>query len=172
MVDIRAGNYSFVMALPESAWNHTGRLSIFPRHGRRIAYLDGEQFRREFQMLHKLRSVFNILFLALTATNRPNIFIDFLKSKSTNLTDKLQLVIDHIKKLWFCLKIKNIIYCRSIDKVADVFLTLKERLGMDAYADQVQDSSHLLFEMFHKSTNESSKSRIISSFKVENSNLR
>jgi len=56
--------------------------------------------------------------------------------------------------------------------VADVFILLKQKLGDQAYANGVKDSEHLLVEMFHRSTHEDSKKRILRNFKNPLGNLR
>ena len=54
---------------------------------------------------------------------------------------------------WTVLNLKkNIIYCRSIDTVSKIFLTLKDSLGPDAYFDKNKQADNILVEMYHKSS--------------------
>ncbi|XP_060070721.1 ATP-dependent DNA helicase RecQ-like [Ylistrum balloti] len=156
----------------------------------------GEDFRKEFRHLHELRSAIRAPVLALTATSteavkqdikkylqiddavviekspdRPNIFLDFQKADSTDLEEKKDWLLTHLRERGSAAK-KIIVYCRSIDRVADVFIILRRSLGIDAYVDNIKDSNHALIEMFHRSIHEESKTRIIRKFKDPNSNLR
>ena len=151
----------------------------------------GEDFRKDYRLLSELRSIFNIPVMALTATttekvkqdimeylhlndedtdvvfrscDRPNIFIYFEKRKSTDPDLYLDWLIKHIKEKGVNSK-KTIIYCRSIDSVSEIFLSFKSCLGRQAYAEGVVDAEHLLIEMFHKSTHQDSKKRILTEFK-------
>jgi hypothetical protein len=45
--------------------------------------------------------------------------------------------------------------------VSEIFCTLKDCLGKMAYVDGKIDSQHILLEMYHKSTHQDSKDRII-----------
>ncbi|XP_060078265.1 ATP-dependent DNA helicase RecQ-like [Ylistrum balloti] len=156
----------------------------------------GEDFRRDFRYLHELRSAIHAPVLALTATSteavkqdikkylqiddaviidkspdRPNIFLDFKKADSTDLEEKLDWLLTHLREKSSAAK-KIIVYCRSIDRVADVFILLRRSLGIDAYVDNIKHSNHAIIEMFHRSIHEESKTRIIKNFKDTNSNLR
>ena len=158
----------------------------------------GEDFRPEYMQLCELRSCFNVPIMALTATttvkvkgdimrslhleetdtdvifrspDRPNIYLQVLKRNCTDYSLSLQWFIDHIRKNGVLSK-KTIIYCRSIDSVSEIFLTLKSCLGEKAYADGIKDSNHLLVEMFHKRTHSDSKKRILSNFMEDNSSVR
>lgn len=158
----------------------------------------GEEFRKDFQQLGELRSFFKVPVLALTATStekvkvdimkylqltddnteiifrssdRPNIFISLLQKQSQDYEVCLDWLIQHIKENGKESK-KTIIYCRSIDTVSDIFLTFKSCLGPNAFSEGLVDADHLLIEMFHKSTHQDSKTRIISEFKRENSTIR
>ena len=67
---------------------------------------------------------------------------------------------------------KNVVYCRSIDTVSEIFLTIKLALGVHAYANEIQYVAHLLVEMYHKSTHPDSKARILSEFKKRDGHIR
>lgn len=67
---------------------------------------------------------------------------------------------------------KILVYCRSIDTVSEIFVTVKECLGDSAYAGRVVSPENLLVEMFHKCTHESSKARILREFPSQNSTIR
>ncbi|OWF48544.1 uncharacterized protein LOC110452937 [Mizuhopecten yessoensis] len=154
----------------------------------------GEDFRKEFRHLHELRSAIRAPVLALTATSteavkqdikkylqiddaiviytspdRPNIFIDFTKAESTDLEGKFYWLLSYLREKKSAAK-KIIVYCRSVDKVAEVFILLRRNLGLDAYVDGIKDSSHALVEMFHR--HDESKARILRNFKDPDSNLR
>lgn len=158
----------------------------------------GEDFRSDYQHLHELRSFFSVPIMTLTATstkkvkddimehlqladddtdiifkspNRPNIFIEVRKKESTDYEVALKWLIDHIKKNGQNSK-KTIVYCRSIDRVSETFMTLKDSLGLHAYLYQIKHPQNILVEMFHKSTYQDSKDRIISEFKSNNSTIR
>ncbi|KAK6168569.1 hypothetical protein SNE40_021075 [Patella caerulea] len=158
----------------------------------------GEDFRTEYRQLHELRSILCCPVMILTATStdavtndifkhlhlsqrdteivfktpdRPNIYIDFVKAEHSTMEKKLKWLIDHIISKGALSK-KTIIYCRSIDRVSDIFLTLRETLGRHSYADGIADSEHLIVEMFHRLTHESSKQRILKNFKKTHGYLR
>ncbi|XP_060064596.1 ATP-dependent helicase wrn-1-like [Ylistrum balloti] len=156
----------------------------------------GEDFRKEFRHLHELRSAIRAPVLALTATSteavkqdikkylqiddavviekspdRTNIFLDFQKADSTDLEEKIDWLLTHLRERGSAAK-KIIVYCCSVDRVADVFIILRRSLGIDAYADNIKDSNHALIEMFHRSIHEKSKTRINRKFKDPNSTLR
>lgn len=158
----------------------------------------GEDFRPDYQNLHELRSFFQVPVMALTATStekvksdimthlqlndeeteiifkspdRPNIYIQLRKKESTDYEVSLKWLIDHIRENGINSK-KTIVYCRSIDRVSEIFLTLKDSLDLHAYADSIKESKNLLVEMFHKSTFQDSKDRIISEFIRPNSTIR
>jgi hypothetical protein len=67
--------------------------------------------------------------------------------------------------MWVC-QVLNIIYCRSIDTVSEIFLTFKDSLGADAYFDKKKQVDNILVEMYHKSTHQDSKERILTEFKT------
>lgn len=158
----------------------------------------GDDFRKEYQQLSELRSFFSVPILALTATttvkvkdeiikhlqlceeetdviykspDRPNIYLDIIKKESSEYEVCLKWLIDHIMENGVNSK-KIVIYCRSIDTVSEIFLSVKSCLGLDAYANKQQDVSNLLVEMFHKSTHADSKNRILLEFKKQSSNIR
>ncbi|CAG2236210.1 recQ [Mytilus edulis] len=158
----------------------------------------GEDFRTDYQSLHELRSFFSAPVMALTATStqkvkddimetlqltdvdtdiifkspdRPNIFIEIRKRDSTDFEISLKWLIDYIRENGVNSK-KIVVYCRSIDRVSDLFLCLKDNLELHAYANQEKKASNLLVEMFHKSTSEDSKERILKEFKREDSRIR
>jgi hypothetical protein len=54
------------------------------------------------------------------------------KKESTDYEVALKWLIDHIKKKGQNSK-KTIVYCSSIDKVSETFMTLKDSLGLHAY---------------------------------------
>ncbi|XP_033747061.1 ATP-dependent DNA helicase RecQ-like [Pecten maximus] len=155
----------------------------------------GENFRKEFKHLHELRSAIRAPVLALTATStnavkadilkclqiedahivhrspdRPNIFIDFQKAESTEIEKKCEWIVNHLRENNSAAK-KIIIYCRSIDRVSQVFILLRSCLGIDAYANRIKDSNHALIDMFHSSIHENSKPEILRLFQDPNSNL-
>lgn len=158
----------------------------------------GEDFRMEYQHLYELRSFFSLPIMALTATstkkvkdeimqhlqlndddtdiifkspNRPNIFIELRKKESTDYEIALKWLIDHIKDNGVKSK-KIIMYCRSIDRVSEICMTLKDTLGLNAYLYQIKHPENLLVEMFHKSTGQDSKDRILAEFKSTTSTIR
>jgi ATP-dependent DNA helicase RecQ len=158
----------------------------------------GDNFRQEYQQLSELRSFFQTPVMALTVTStkkvkaditthlhlsdedtdivykspdRPNIFIQILKRKSSEYEMSLGWLIDHIRLNGIKSK-KNIIYCRSIDTVSDIFLTFKDSLGADAYFDKKKQADNILVEMYHKSTHQDSKERILTEFKSGSSQIR
>lgn len=156
----------------------------------------GEDFRKDFRYLYELRSAVHAPVIALTATStdavkcdiikylqiedaciiqrspdRPNIFLDICKAQSTDIGEKFKWLIDHLRDKNSAAK-KIIVYCRSIDRVSEVFILLRRSLGLDAYADRIKDSNHALIDMFHRSIHEDSKSEILRSFKDSKSNLR
>ena len=161
------------------------------------AHCMSEDFRPDYKEMSQLRSFFKVPILAVTATttlkvkedkcsillleedkttvvaksaDRPNIFISCQKKSSDYVTELFWLV-DHIKSKGARSK-KTVIYCRSIDMVSKIFIALKDTLGKYAYADLTEDSDHLLIEMFHKCTHESSKQRILQQFSKEDSKIR
>jgi ATP-dependent DNA helicase RecQ len=93
------------------------------------------------------------------------------KKESTDYEVALKWLIDHIKKKGQNSK-KTIVYCSSIDKVSETFMTLKDSLGLHAYLYQIKHPQNILVEMFHKSTYQDSKDRIISEVKSNNSTIR
>jgi ATP-dependent DNA helicase RecQ len=105
------------------------------------------------------------------SADRENIFICCLKKETSGYEKELRWLIEHIKSNGK-LSRKIIVYCRSIDTVSEIFITLKESLGKYAYADQEIDSSHLLIEMYHKCTHDSSKQRILQDFAQGSSTIR
>lgn len=158
----------------------------------------GGDFRPDYREMAQLRSFFHVPVLAVTATctlkvkddimsilqldesrttvvtkssNRPNIFISCQKKNTNDYDSELSWLIEHIKSKGSHSK-KTIIYCRSIDMVSEIFIALKDSLGKYAYADFTEDSDHLLIEMFHKCTHDSSKERILSNFSQQNSTIR
>jgi superfamily II DNA helicase RecQ len=109
----------------------------------------GGNFRQEYQQLSEFRSFFQTPVMALTATStkqvkadimthlhlsdedtdivykspdRPNIFSQILKRKSSEYEMSLGWLIDHIRLNGNKSK-KPIIYCRPIDTVSEIFLT-------------------------------------------------
>ncbi|CAG2203275.1 recQ [Mytilus edulis] len=60
----------------------------------------------------------------------------------------------------------------SIDRVSEIFCTLKDCLGVKAYIDGIKDPNNILVEMFHKSTHQDSKDRILKEFKLKESRIR
>ena len=80
-------------------------------------------------------------------------------------------LIDHIRLNGIKSK-KNIIYCRSIDTVSEIFLTFKDSLGADAYFDKKKQADNILVEMYHKSTHRDSKERILTEFKSGSNRIR
>ena len=109
----------------------------------------GDNFRQEYQQLSEFRSFFQTPVMALTATStkqvkadimthlhlsdedtdivykspdRPNIFSQILKRKSSEYEMSLGWLIDHIRLNGNKSK-KPIIYCRPIDTVSEIFLT-------------------------------------------------
>ena len=153
----------------------------------------GEDFRGEYLKLGELRSFFNVPIMALTATSspkiksdimtylhlsdndtitifrlpdRPNIYLHVLKKESRDLEHSLSPLIEHMRKYGENAK-KTIIYCRSIDTVSEAYLVLREKLGTAAYTGET-----LMIEMFHKSTHQDSKDRIMNEFRSENSAIR
>ena len=158
----------------------------------------GEDFRTDYTELNQLRSFFNVPVMALTATSttkvkddimsnlnltdddtdiifkspdRPNIYIQTKKRESNDYQVSLSWLINHVKEHGVKSK-KTIVYCRSIDRVSEIFVTLKDCLDTFAYANGTKSSENLLVEMFHKSTHTDSKDRIIKEFKKENSRIR
>ena len=103
--------------------------------------------------------------------DRPNIFLEIVKKESTEYEICLSWLIEHIRIKGSNSK-KTIIYCRSIDTVSEIFCTLKDCLGKMAYVDGKIDSQHILLEMYHKSTHQDSKDRIINEFKKGDSRIR
>ena len=158
----------------------------------------GEDFRPEYKDMGQLRSFFKAPVLALTATstkevkhdimtvlqlndsdtdlitrsaNRQNIFIGCQKKKTSEYEEELKWLIDYLKTNGKNSK-KIIIYCRSIDTVSEIFITLKESLGKHAYIDQVEIVENLMVEMYHKFTHDSSKQRILNDFSKSDSSIR
>ena len=158
----------------------------------------GPDFREDFRRLYELRSFFQVPIMALTATcskaiktdsmkclhlteditavihkipDRPNIFIYTMKRESTDYLLSLKWLIDHIRDKGPLSK-KCVIYCRSIDTVSEIFLTLRECLELNAYANRVKQADNLLIEMYHKSTHELSKERIMKIFKDKESVIK
>ena len=67
---------------------------------------------------------------------------------------------------------KTLIYCRSIDSVANVYLTLRDSLGKMAYFNQDVKEGNQMVEMYHKSTHQESKERILNDFKSKDGIIR
>jgi len=65
-----------------------------------------------------------------------------------------------------------LIYCRSIHTVSEIFLTCKDSLGAAAYFDKKNQADNILVEMYHKSTHQDSKERILAEFKSGSSRIR
>ncbi|VDI56293.1 ATP-dependent DNA helicase RecQ [Mytilus galloprovincialis] len=158
----------------------------------------GESFRKEYQRLFELRSFFDVPVMALTATStkevkadifkylqlsdectdivfkspdRANIYIQFYKRVTSDYDESLKWLIDHLRLRGIASK-KIIVYCRSIDRVSEIFCTLKDCLGVKAYIDGIKDPNNILIEMFHKSTHQDSKDRILKEFKLKISRIR
>jgi ATP-dependent DNA helicase RecQ len=158
----------------------------------------GEDFRPEYREMAQLRSFFKVPILAITATStkkvkddiisilqlkteetdivskspdRQNIILSCFKKQQKPYEDDLSFLVDHIKSNGKNSK-KIIIYCRSIDVVAEVFISLKEALNKNAYVDGILNSSNILIEMYHKCTHEISKSRIMKDFSKPDSVIR
>ena len=93
------------------------------------------------------------------------------KRSTTDLEIVFDWLIQHLKIKGRKSK-KIIIYCRSIDTVSELFLSLKCSLGRHSYSESKTDADHLLIEMFHNCTHESSKSRILKSFSKKDSTIR
>jgi len=154
----------------------------------------GEDFRKEYSELHILRSIFSVPALALTATttnavfkdirrnlhlmddtkityvvpDRPNIFLDIIR---TPLQDSIPWLVQYIQKEGVKSK-KIIVYCRSLERVSDLWLSMMDELGEDAYAEKKKGVENRLIEMFHSSSEEKTKNRILKSFSSSKSNIR
>ncbi|XP_060559100.1 uncharacterized protein LOC132719355 [Ruditapes philippinarum] len=158
----------------------------------------GEEFRPEYQEMSQLRSFFKAPVLSLTATctpkikeeimtslqldecntdiicksaNRENIFIICRKKLTREYEVELDWLVNHLKERGKNSK-KSIVYCRSIDTVSEVFITVKRLLGDQAYSDGIKCSQNLLVEMYHKCTHETSKNRILTDFSSNLSTIR
>lgn len=158
----------------------------------------GDSFRKDYQQLHALRSFFKVPLMALTGTStetvkkdimnhlqltdddtdivykspdRPNLYVHVTRRQSTDYESSLDWLVEHIRSNGKKSK-KIIVYCRSIDAVAEIFCTLKDSLGKHAYADGLEDAGKILLEMYHKSTHPDSKDRIINEFKKDESIIR
>ena len=55
---------------------------------------------------------------------------------------------------------------------SEIFLTFKDSLGADAYFDKKKQADNILVEMYHKSTHQDSKERILTEFKSGSSRIR
>ncbi|XP_063416394.1 uncharacterized protein LOC134698034 [Mytilus trossulus] len=158
----------------------------------------GDDFRKDYQQLYELRSFFGAPLMALTGTStkkvkkdimehlqlqdedtdlvykspdRPNLYLQILKKESTDYDSCLDWLINHIRTNGKKSK-KIIVYCRSIDAVSEIFCCLKDSLGKMAYVDGIVDGNQVLLEMYHKSTHQDSKDRIINEFKTKTSRIR
>ena len=158
----------------------------------------GEEFRPDYKEMCQLRSFFKVPVLAVTATStskvkedivqilqlkeentviisrsadRPNIFLTCKKKPSNDYACVLDFLVEHLKAHGTDSK-KTIIYCRSIDAVSEVFISLKEALGNNAYVNENPNVDNLLIEMYHKCTHETSKKRIIDNFSKVGGNIR
>ena len=142
----------------------------------------GENFRPDFKEMGQLRSFFKAPVLALTATStaavkrdimsvlqlsesdtdiiaqsadRPNIFLEMRKKINKEYEKELGWLFEYLKSNGKKSK-KIILYCRSIDTVSEIFITMKDSLGKSAYIDEIERSENLIVEMYHKCTDESS----------------
>ena len=158
----------------------------------------GENFRPDFKEMGQLRSFFKAPVLALTATStaavkrdimsvlqlsesdtdiiaqsadRPNIFLEMRKKINKEYEKELGWLFEYLKSNGKKSK-KIILYCRSIDTVSEIFITMKDSLGKSAYIDEIERSENLIVEMYHKCTDESSKERILDEFSSASSNIR
>ena len=158
----------------------------------------GEEFRPDYKEMAQLRSFFKVPVLAVTATStpkvkddvvsllqleeektvivsrsadRPNIFISCQKKTTYEYKTELEWLIEHLRENGISSK-KTIIYCRSIDTVSEIFISLKDALGEYAYVDKTPNVDNLLIEMYHKCTHETSKQRILDNFSKANSAIR
>lgn len=109
--------------------------------------------------------------IVANSPDRKNISLLFKKRSSSNIEETFKWLIDHIVSNGKKSK-KVIIYCRSIDTVSEIFLSLKCALGAKAYSEEIQDSEHILLEMYHKCTYEVSKTRILREFSKPDGNVR
>ena len=85
----------------------------------------------------------------------------------------LRWLIDHIR-LNGIKSEKPIIYCRKKTSytVCEIFLTDKDSLGAVAYFDKKKQADNILVEIYHKSTHQDSKERILTEFKSGSSRIR
>ena len=104
--------------------------------------------------------------------DRPNIFLGKLvRASSETIAESLKDVIDHIRVKQAEAK-KMFVFCRSINVVSDVWHAMLDELQDAAYVDGVKDSDHIHVEMFHNSTGQASKARILEKFRKSDSSIR
>ncbi|VDI05716.1 Hypothetical predicted protein [Mytilus galloprovincialis] len=109
--------------------------------------------------------------IVFKSPDRANIYIQFYKRVTSDYDESLKWLIDHLRLRGIASK-KIIVYCRSIDRVSEIFCTLKDCLGVKAYIDGIKYPNNILIEMFHKSTHQDSKDRILKEFKLKESRIR
>ena len=66
---------------------------------------------------------------------------------------------------------KTIIYCRMIDRVADIYKYIIHSLRLDQYVDRKPSLKNRKIAMFHRSTAARNKEHVLEEFKKPNSNL-
>ncbi|CAC5388946.1 recQ [Mytilus coruscus] len=179
ILGIKEGLFSFVFSSPESAlmpqWRSVFMSDSWQKKLKLIAIDEahcvsewGESFRKEYQRLFELRSFFDVPVMALTATSTKEVKADIFKylQLSDECTDIVFKSPDRAN-IYIYNSIKE-----SIDRVSEIFCTLKDCLGLKAYIDGIKDPNNILIEMFHKSTHQDSKDRILKEFKLKESRIR
>ncbi len=157
----------------------------------------GNDFRPCYRRLGELRSFLrkDVVFIALTATatnrirddicrvlllskpstvhvpiERTNIYYEVVRFKSGDFS-----FFDHSISLLRNdrdLAPKMIIYCRNVKTVASLFNYFSLSLGKDQFLGQIGVADKRLFAMFHRSSTEETKTRVLEEFKKPDSVIR
>ncbi|XP_063444125.1 recQ-like DNA helicase BLM [Mytilus trossulus] len=201
---ISEGQFSIVFSSPEAAltsgmWRKSLTSGVFHDRVKAVVIDEahcitewGGEFRKEYDRLNELRSVFpeKTAFVALTATatqtmrteimkklqmirndtrtvsllpDRPNVI--YHMQKSNKKKEELNWLLNDLKTNGKSSK-KTIVYCRNIMSCADLYEHFCNEI------EQGNDLEKRMVAMFHRSTADTNKTHVLSQFPSYDTNLR